>query len=254
MQSVPDCHAHLDAFPGQEADLLAEAAAAGVQPVVTVGMDVASSRRAVELAAAHADLGAAVGLHPWHFDRDYDGEGSLEPYRELAGCHGVVAISEIGLDTVVVEAPVAVQQEALRWFMELGAAAGIAMLLHQRAPASDLIDVYRALRPPRPAVAIHGFVGDEEDARAFLSEGFWLSFGPSSLGMVGAETVGDGLLRLVPAERLLVESDAHPAADDRPEVHPDVTREVLERIARARGEDPALLAEGIARSFERLFG
>jgi TatD DNase family protein len=250
---LPDCHAHLDAFPDRELDLIREAGAASVGPIVTVGMDLESSRRALDLTAAHPELRAAAGLHPWHFDRDYDGVSSLEPFRRVVEAGAVVALSELGLDTIVVEAPVAVQQEALRWFMELAREREIPLVLHHRAAAADLVEVHRALRPPRPKVAIHGFLGDEHDARAFLSEGFWLSFGPNEIGMVGSRAVAASVLRLVPPDRLLVESDAYPAAEDRPEVPPAATREVLERIARARGEEPAALAGRVAGNFRRLF-
>jgi TatD DNase family protein len=229
-----------------------ESAAAGIGPIVTVGMDVPSSRAAAVLAAELPGVKAAVGLHPWHVAELYRGPDSLEPYRELAADPAVAAISEVGLDTVTCEVPIPEQQELLRWFVELARERRIPLILHHRADASALVEVWRTVGEPRPKVAIHGFLGSADDARAFLGEGFLLSIGPSSLALVGDDRVDDETLRLVPEDRPLVDSDAFTAAMGWPEVHPTILDEVVERIARARGDESEAVRGAIARNFHGL--
>jgi Tat protein secretion system quality control protein TatD with DNase activity len=65
VHGLPDCHAHLDRFGDRVPALLDAAAAAGVQPIVSVGMDAESSQEAVELAWRLRNIKAAVGVHPW---------------------------------------------------------------------------------------------------------------------------------------------------------------------------------------------
>src|SRR5581483_9425440 len=166
---------------------------------------------------------------------------------------GVAAISEVGLDQTI-DVPLLAQHELVRWFVELAQEQGLPMILHHRAAASELVDLWHALEGAPPRVAIHGFMGDSDAARAFLAEGFQLSIGPSSLGMVGDWCMEGETLRLIPQDHLLVDSDAFVAAMGWPETHPAIVNDVVERMAKVRGEDAADLRAAIARNFDRLLG
>jgi TatD DNase family protein len=253
LPTLPDCHAHLDRFDERVAELVAEAENEGVSPIVSVGMDVASSQAAVQLAREHANVLAAVGLHPWYVTEQYDGPESLEPYREVASDPAVAAISEVGFDSTI-ELPLPAQHELVNWFVELAQERALPMILHHRADASELVVLWHELEGAPPRVAIHGFEGDSDTARAFLGEGFQLSIGPSSLGMVGDWCIEDETLRIIPEDRLLVDSDAFVAAMGWPETHPAIVNDVVERIAKVRGDEAAALRAAIASNFERLLG
>ena len=253
MPTLPDCHAHLDRFGNRAGGLVEEAARAGVAPIVTVGMDVASSQAAVTLANELPNVLAAVGLHPWYVAEQYDGTESLEPYRGVAADSAVAAVSEVGFDSTI-EVPLDEQRELVRWFVGLAQERELPLILHHRAEASTLVELWRTIKGRLPRVAIHGFAGDADSARAFLGESFQLSIGPSSLGMVGDWCMDDETLRLIPQDRLLVDSDAFVAAMGWPETHPSIVNDVLDRVARVRGDDPAALRAAVAQNFDRLLG
>jgi len=90
-----ESHCHLRS-PGDDA--VKEAEKAGVELVLTAGIDLASSEQAVRAAGRYRIVKACVGIHPWNADQ-YDGDARRR-LRELAEDSEVVAISEIGLDYV----------------------------------------------------------------------------------------------------------------------------------------------------------
>ncbi len=95
---LTDTHAHLD-FPEFEEglpEIFARAEAAGVRRIVTIGTSVEGSRRAVALAEKHANVFAAIGIHPNAANEA--GEDFIEELRALAESQRVVAMGEIGLD------------------------------------------------------------------------------------------------------------------------------------------------------------
>ncbi len=100
MTERADAHCHLDALSAEElSSALDGAAAVGIELLVTVGMDLATSARAVDIAEAHDGVVAAVGLHPWMAQDHPDGP-PVEGLKELARSGSVVALGEIGLDFV----------------------------------------------------------------------------------------------------------------------------------------------------------
>ena len=90
------CHLNFDWFDADRQDVIARARQAGIERLVNPGIDIASSRAAVQLAEANAEIYAAVGVHPndalsWN-------DQTVDELRELAKHRKVVAIGEIGLD------------------------------------------------------------------------------------------------------------------------------------------------------------
>src|SRR6185295_9506705 len=100
MTERADAHCHLDALsPDELASGLYEARESGIGLMVTVGMDVETSTKAVAIAEAQDGVVAAVGLHPW-MAQDHPEGPPVDALRELAGSDRVVALGEIGLDFV----------------------------------------------------------------------------------------------------------------------------------------------------------
>lgn len=206
MGSLIDTHAHLD-FPELYDELplvLKRARAAGVGTIITIGIDIPSSRQAVAIAQAHDHIYATVGIHP-HDAFDLDDE-SLDVLRDLVSRDCVVAVGETGLDYYRNRQPRPLQQQCLRSQLELAGEVKRPVVFHVREAFEDFFEIvtpfHRLLEPS----VFHCFSGDWEVARRALDMGFYLSI-PGTVTFPKAEVLQD-VVRRAPMERLLLETDA----------------------------------------------
>jgi TatD DNase family protein len=248
-----DTHAHLQ-FPEFAEDreaALARARAAGVGVILTVGADVPSSRAAVAFAAAHADVYAAVGIHP-HDAATADAE-ALAAVAALARAPEVVAVGEIGLDYYRNLAPRAAQTRALRAQLGLARQLGKPVLLHCREAHADLLAVLEEAGVAEMGGIMHCFSGDQAVAERCLALGLLLSIAgpvtyPSARRM--AEVV-----RALPLDRLVLETDCpylppQPWRGQRNE--PAYLPVTAARVAELLGVAVATVAEATTRNAGRL--
>ncbi|MCU0572992.1 MAG: TatD family hydrolase [Syntrophobacteraceae bacterium] len=201
-----DTHAHLD-FPELARDLdsvLDRASRAGVREIVTIGIDLESSRKAVNLAGRHERIYATVGIHP-HGARRID-HATLESLRRLAGGDKVVAIGEIGLDYYRDRQPRPVQQECFRQQVELACELGLTAVFHVRDAHEDFLRLVEPYADKLRRGVLHCFSGDWAVAEAALALGFHLSI-PGTVTYPRAEAQHE-VVRRCPVERLLIETDA----------------------------------------------
>jgi TatD DNase family protein len=253
-----DTHCHLDwpAFDAEREAVVARARAAGVVRLITIGTDLASSRRAVALAEAFPEVYAAVGVHP-NDSADFDA-AALAELRALAAQPKVVAIGEIGLDYHWRKVAPARQAEALRAQLELAGELELPVVIHNREATDDVLAVLAGWAAGLPAGAsrgvLHSFSADWPAAERALVLGF-------ALGITGPITFKKAdLLRAVaaatPAERLLVETDApfltpHPHRGERNE--PAYVRHVAAGLAVARAEPLEAVARQTSANAARVF-
>lgn len=201
---ITDSHAHLDdpAFDADRDQLVPRARAAGVTQIVTVGTDVAGSRRACDLAAANEGVWAAIGIHPHDADK---ADLSLAGLRELATRPKVVAIGETGLDYAKKLSSIENQKKLFRAHLALAAETKRAIVIHCRDAHDDVRAILRDETDPPVRGVIHCFSGNARDAAAYLEMGFVLSIaGPVTFA--NATGLRDAV-RGVPMDRLLVETD-----------------------------------------------
>src|SRR5215211_624782 len=184
------CHLNADRFAGEEAAVVERARAAGVERILVPGWNVASCRRAVELADAFESLDIAVGVHP-HDAAKIDEAG----WREIGTAAvdpRVVAVGETGLDYDRIFSPIPDQVANLRRNLELALETGKPAILHVRSAAgrSDaqdaMLDELRAagfgaersvaaFGTHRSAAVIHSFSGSVDYAHAVLDLGLAVS-------------------------------------------------------------------------------
>src|SRR5690348_1362362 len=136
-----DSHIHLDRYTDAEAAaLLARARQAGVRRWLSVGVDLASSERAILLARQHAGLYAAVGVHPAFLAEDFTSQ--MAHYQErlealAQSSPKVVAIGETGIDLMEAQASLEMQRRAFRLHLHLAYDLKLPLVLHnQGAEAS----------------------------------------------------------------------------------------------------------------------
>lgn len=200
---------------------------------ITVGVDLETSKRAIELAEAY-DLWATVGLHPTDNDREvFD----YETYKALAQHPEVVAIGECGLDYFRNQDPEMKQkQEVLfREHIRLAQDVGKPLMIHAR-PSKGSMDAYEDVLKilesisNAPRANFHFFVGDVAIARRIVAIGGTMSFD----GPITFTSDYDDVLAFIPLERMHAETDAPfaaPAPFRGKTCEPWMVREVVQKIA-----------------------
>lgn len=200
-----DSHAHLN-HEDLLADLsgvLARAAEAGIETMLVPGYDLASSRKAVELAAAHPQLLAAVGVHP--HDAQFVDEAVMAELKQLAQHPKVVAIGEIGLDFYRDKSPRPAQQEAFTRQIRLARELGKPIIIHQREAEAETKEIFLAEKAGELGGVWHCFSGGPELMEFVVEQGF-------CLGIAGPVTFPKAqqlatVAALVPKKHLLIETD-----------------------------------------------
>jgi TatD DNase family protein len=249
----------LDQFDGDRTLVLQRASQAAVTRLVVPGIDLASSRQAVQLAEDTAGLFAAVGVHPNSADA-WD-EGSAAELRQLANSPRVVAIGEIGLDYYRQDCPVEVQREVLEKQLELAAELELPVILHNRQSLQDLLPLLEGWSRDLPASlkgragVLHAYAGDLEQAQRASAAGFYLGIG-GPITFKNAEARRQ-VTRQLPLARALVETDAPflaPQAHRGQRNEPAYTRLIAEKLAELLGVELGAVAEATTNNATTLFG
>jgi len=212
---VLDSHTHLDLMfetppeaggPRTVEDALAVAKAAGVDRLVQVGVDVASSRWGVDVANEHQQILATVALHPNEAARLSDLDAALHEIDTLAADPRVRAIGETGLDTFRTGPEgFAAQEKSFRAHIEIAKRHGKALMIHDRDAHADVLRVLDDAGAPE-TVVMHCFSGDAAFARECVARGFVLSFAGTVTFCSAVEL--RHAAAVTPVSQLLVETDA----------------------------------------------
>jgi TatD DNase family protein len=228
--------------------VLARAREAGIDRILTVGTDLASSLRSVSLAQQYDILYAAVGVHPHEATR-FRAEG--ESVRALLDEPKVVAIGEIGLDYYRSAAPRTEQLLAFREQVRWATDRDLPVSVHNRSADSDVLGV---LSTSGARTVLHCFSGSEDFAHRALNAGFSLSFAGNLTFPKAAEL--RKVAANVPADKLLVETDAPALA---PQIRrgkrnePSLLLVTVEALASLRSVAPRSLSEQLNRNADELF-
>ena len=243
-----DTHTHLDALDDDPAAVVDRARAAGVTRILTVGTDVAGSRRALELADAHDEVYAVIGIHP--HEAASAGDGMVGEVCRLHDHPKAVAIGEIGLDYYRDYAPHDAQRRLFDAQLALAADIEAPVVIHTRAADEDTL---AALAGFEGTVVLHCF-SSPHLLPAALERGWFVSFAGNATFPKAVD------LRLaareVPADRILAETDAPYLAPQpvrgRPN-EPAFVMHTLAALAQARDEDPDELERQIDRNATACF-
>jgi TatD DNase family protein len=251
-----DTHCHLDwkAFADDRAAVIDRAVEAGVRRMITIGVDVASSRRAIAIADQYEPVYAAVGVHP-NDCADFDA-AALQEIRSLAQHPKVVAIGEIGLDYYWQKVDHDTQARAFRAQLELAADLGRPVIIHSREAAADVVTVLEKFtQQARLTGTLHSYFDDLDMARRVFAIGFYIGVtGPITFKKSKRER---DIIRQVPLERVLLETDAPfltPAPHRGERNEPAYVQHVAAIIAQARGQAVDDIAGQSTTNAEQLFG
>jgi len=193
-----DNHCHLP--PGDAAGQpIAEARAAGVTRMITVGTDAEHSRQAIDVARAHDGVWATVGVHP------HDASQGIDAIMALLDEPEVVAVGECGLDYFYDHSPRPAQRDVFVAQIALAHERDLALVIHTRDAWTDTFDILAAEGVPARTV-FHCFTGGPDEARRGLDLGIRLSFS-GIITFPSGQDLRDAAA-LCPLDRLLVETDA----------------------------------------------
>jgi TatD DNase family protein len=252
-----DSHCHLDdpSFRDDLEDVVARARAAGVERLMTIGVTLETSRKAVELAKTRPGVYASVGLHP--HDAQEGSDDVLEELVRLSGNPEVRAWGETGLDFNRMHSP---RDEQEKWFvrqLEAAAERSLPMIFHERDSQGRFLELLKTCPPPPGAAVVHCFSGTRAELMRYLDMGYYIGI----TGILTLKERGESLRRLaprIPPDQLLVETDA-PYLVPEPQRRrfrrnePAFVRSVLLRLAEVRGEDPEGLARKVFENTCRLY-
>ncbi|MGO9253264.1 MAG: TatD family hydrolase [Mycobacterium sp.] len=255
-----DAHTHLDACGARDAEgvraIVDRAAAVGVGAMVTIADDLDSARWVTRAAEWDRRVYAAVALHPTRADAlDDAARGEIE---RLAAHPRVVAVGETGLDLYWPGrlngcAEPNVQREAFAWHIDLAKRCGKPLMIHNREADADVLDVLAAEGAP-DVVIFHCFSSDSAMARRCVDAGWLLSLS-GTVSFRNARALREAV-RLIPAEQLLVETDApfltpHPyrGSANEPYCLPYTVRAIAELVDRPAEELAAITTSNSRRVY-----
>ncbi|HEY3758537.1 MAG TPA: TatD family hydrolase [Solirubrobacteraceae bacterium] len=246
-----DSHTHLDSCEPPNAELVAAAERVGVTRMLTVGMDGASCRSALAAAEAFPQVYTAIGRHP-NNATGFD-DADLAELRALAAHERCVAIGETGLDFYRDYAPRADQERAFAAQIALAREVGKSLVIHTRA-AEDETLAQLAAEADGVSIVLHCFSMPER-LQECLERGYAISFA-GNVTYKNATELAQAVVR-VPAERLLVETDAPYLTPQPVRKHPNQPAFVMHTaafLAEQRGVSLAELAGDLERTAARVFG
>ncbi len=250
---VTDSHCHLThaRFDQDRGDTIARASAAGVTRIVTIASDADDARRARLLATSEDAVWATAGIHPHEVEAA--AAADVERLEDLLADERVVAVGETGLDYYYDNAP----RDLQRWWFErmlvVAAGAGLPVVVHSRSADEDVAEMIERYAG-RVRGVLHCFTGGRRLLQAGLAAGWYIGYG----GIVTFKSFDAGeLLRTVPSDRLLVETDAPylapvPMRGRRNE--PSFLPHSVARIAELRGERPEDVGRVTSENAAALFG
>ena len=253
-----DTHCHLT-YPGlreRVEQVLAGAAEAGVDRMISVGTSPADAREAIMLAERHDNVFATVGLHPHHAADEDDLPALAAAMRGLATHSRVVALGEMGLDRHYAEPAMDVQRAAFE--AQLAIAVELPdrpIIIHNREATDDTLAVLRASGLPGERFVFHCFTGSADELDAILDFGALVGF----TGIVTFNSARDlaAASDRVPLERMLIETDSpyltpHPHRKVRPN-EPRYVADVARFLAARRGLSIEAFTAAVDANAERFF-
>lgn len=250
-----DSHTHLadPAFADDGDAVIARARDAGAVALVAIGESLAAAARARVVALAHPGFVYwTAGVHP-HDAAGYEPVRDL-PALEQAVAAGAVAVGECGLDYHYDHSPRPLQRRAFAEQLALASRTGLPVVVHTREAEDDTAAMVREAGAAGIRGVLHCFTGSHALAYAALESGWYISFS----GIVTfRKWDDDALLRLVPDNRVLVESDAPylaPEPNRGKRNEPAWVAHTVARVAEARGATPDAFGDVVVQNAITLFG
>ena len=253
-----DSHCHLDdrSYQGDLEAVIQRAKQNGIEKMMTVGVDLKTSVRAIEIAEKFDGVYASVGVHPHRASSCSD--RVMKRLADLAGNPRACAWGETGLDFNRMYSP---KEDQEKWFVRQIQAADekrLPLILHERDSHGRLLEILKKHPNENRRGVVHCFSGNRSELGDYLDLGYYI-------GITGILTLQErgidlrNLVEYVPLERLLIETDAPyltpaPQKNQSRRNEPAFVKSVLLKLAEIRDMDPENLADVTCNNARRLFG
>ncbi|MEX9254335.1 3'-5' ssDNA/RNA exonuclease TatD [Pseudenterobacter timonensis] len=245
-------------FARDRDEVVDRAFAAGVKGLLLTGTSLEESRQAQQFAQRYTRCWSTAGVHP--HDSSQWTSGSAEALYALAQTEQVAAIGECGLDFNRNFSTPAEQERAFTAQLALAAELEMPVFMHCRDAHTRFLALLDPWLDKLPGGVLHCFTGSREEAQDCLDRGLYLGI----TGWVCDERRGLALRELlphIPADRLLIETDApYLLPRDMPQKpksrrnEPAYLGHILERVAHWRGEETEWLEGQTDNNVRLLFG
>jgi TatD DNase family protein len=193
------CHVYDERIPDGSSAALDLARADGVDTFIVVGCDRATTRSALEIAAAHRDVWATVGLHP------HEASHGVETVVDLLDAPGVVAVGEAGLDFHYDHSPRETQAEAFRAQIDWANERSLPLVIHTREAWEETFAILDEAGMPERTV-FHCFTGGVHELDACVERGAMVSFS-GIVTFASATDLREAAVRC-PLDSMLIETDS----------------------------------------------
>ena len=251
-----DSHCHLDRldltpYDGELSNALAFAKERGVERFLCVAIDMDNVQTVIDMAQQYPQIYASVGVHPNEQGRE---EPTVEKLLELAANDKVIAIGETGLDYFRSEGDLSWQHQRFRNHIAAAKESAKPLIIHCREARDDTLKMLAEEKADEVGGIMHCFVEDLATAERAMELGFYISF--SGIVTFNSAKELKEVAKAVPAERLLVETDAPylaPVPYRGKSNQPAYVREVAEYIAELRNTSYEEVAAQTGENFRRLF-
>lgn len=200
-----DTHCHLDFenFNDDRESVVQRSIKNKIEAIITIGTDIKSSVKSIELADKFATVFAAVGIHP--NDISEANTKSVQKIYDLCDHLKVVAIGEIGLDYYRDNSPAEIQKELFRTQLKIAREKELPVIIHNRQAHSDMYDILVEEKSTNLKGVLHSFDGDMHFLDSILAYNLYISF----TGVITFKNANfDELIKRVPLENLLLETDS----------------------------------------------
>ena len=250
-----DSHAHLDVdeFSQDLNEVIDRARQEGVTGIITVGVDLNSSIKAVEIANKYEGIYAGVGFHPHNAKKIK--EDHIKELISLASDKKVVALGEIGLDFFKNYSPAEIQKEIFLEQLQIAAELGLPVIIHDRDAHEEVLSILEEMaKKYKLQGVIHCFSGDVELAKKFIQIGFYISI-PGTVTYKKASKIRR-VVSEISLEHMLIETDSPfltPYQKRGQRNEPAFVKFVAQEISLIKGVSFESVAEKTSANTKKLF-
>lgn len=245
------CHLDFDGLVDNLPDILGRMKSAQVSHALCISVTRTDFPKVLQLAQAHDNLFASVGVHPDYEDTP---EPDIDWLCTQAQDQKVIAIGETGLDYFRLQGDLHWQRERFRIHIRAAVASGKPLVVHTRSASEDTLRILKEEGADRVGGVLHCFTETWEVAQAGMDMGFYVSFS-GIVTFKNAESLRD-VARRMPLDRILIETDSPylaPVPFRGKTNDPSLVPHVAARIAAERGMDVDELGRVTTANFARLF-
>ncbi len=251
-----DTHCHLDmtSYDKDLTEVLERAEKSRIKRIISIGIDLPSSERAVLLAKKYKPISATIGIHPHDVKNTTDSDYELLGQLFTKNSDYIVGYGEIGLDYVKNYSPIDKQQHHFTKQLDLADKLQLPVIIHNRNADNDTLDILKKAKPLTQGGIMHCFSGDYNFARQVLDMGLLISI-PGVVTFKNAATLQE-VVKKVPLTSLVLETDGpflapHPHRGKRNE--PSFILYTACKIAEIRNIRIEEVAEQTSLNSEQLF-